>query len=32
MADLFYEEKSTGSSWKAYIEQRENRKVEAVYP
>ena len=32
MADLFYEEISTGSSWKAYLERRENRKVEAVYP
>ena len=31
MADLFYEEKPTGSSWKAYIERRENRKIEAIY-
>lgn len=32
MVDLFYEQKPTGSSWKAYIERRENRTIEAMYP
>lgn len=32
MADLFYEQKPTGSSWKAYLERRENRTIEAMYP
>lgn len=29
--DLFYEDKPWGSSWKAYIEGREQRRIEAVY-
>ena len=31
MSDLFYQEKRTGSSWQAYIESREKKKIEAVY-
>lgn len=31
MSDLFYEEKRTSSSWQAYVESREKRKIEAVY-
>ena len=30
-SDLFYQEKRTGSSWQAYIESREKKKIEAVY-
>ena len=30
-SDLFYQEKRTGSSWQAYIENREKKKIEAVY-
>ncbi len=31
MSDLFNHEKRTGSSWRAYIENREKKKIEAVY-
>ena len=31
MSDLFYQEKRTGSSWQAYIESREKKRIEAVY-
>lgn len=31
MSDLYYHEKRTGSSWRAYIENREKKKIEAVY-
>lgn len=31
MSDLFYQEKRTGSSWQAYIENREKKRIEAVY-
>ena len=31
MSDLFYQEKRTGSSWQAYIEGREKKRIEAVY-
>lgn len=31
MSDLFYQEKQTRSSWRAYIESREKKKIEAVY-
>lgn len=31
MSDLFYQEKRTDSSWKAYIESREKKRIEAVY-
>ncbi|MBO5031082.1 MAG: hypothetical protein J6D08_04190 [Lachnospiraceae bacterium] len=31
MSDLFYQEKRTGSSWQAYIESWEKKKIEAVY-
>lgn len=30
-SDLFYQEKRTGSSWQAYIESREKKRIEAVY-
>lgn len=30
-SDLFYQEKRTGSSWQAYIENREKKRIEAVY-
>lgn len=30
-SDLFYWGKRTGSSWQAYIESREKKKIEAVY-
>lgn len=30
-SDLFYQEKRFGSSWQAYIENREKRRIEAVY-
>ncbi len=30
-SDLFYEERPLGSSWRAYIECREGRKIEAIY-
>jgi len=30
-SDLFYQEKRTGSSWQAYIENWEKKKIEAVY-
>ena len=31
MSDLFYQEKRADSSWQAYIESREKKKIEAVY-
>ena len=30
-SDLFYRKKQTSSSWKAYVEGREKKKIEAVY-
>ena len=30
-SDLFYQEKRSGSSWQAYIESREKKRIEAVY-
>lgn len=30
-SDLFYENKTQGSSWQHYIERREHRKIEAIY-
>ncbi len=30
-SDLFYQEKRTCSSWQAYVESREKKKIEAVY-
>lgn len=31
-SDLFYGDKPQGSSWQRYIESREHRKIEAIYP
>ena len=30
-SDLFYQEKRTGSSWRAYVESRSKGKIEAIY-
>lgn len=30
-SDLFYQKKASGSSWRAYLEGREKKKIEAVY-
>ena len=30
-SDLFYQERRSDSSWKTYVEEREKKKIEAVY-
>lgn len=31
-SDLFYEDRTKDSSWQRYVEAREHRKIEAIYP